>query len=225
MGLLETAVVVYLRELCFPEGFDFPLKPIGRNLAAVELWREVATIVMLIGVGYLAGHNKNTRFGWFLYAFALWDIFYYVFLKLFLGWPASVATWDVLFLIPVIWVGPVWAPVLLSLIMIGFTVVLNQMNRQYNVAIGRLNWLLLIVGSVVCIVSFCVDYVQFSAAVIPDFVWTDLFDISKNMGLKYVPHSFPYWIFLSGLAFIISGIGRYYWQNRRDTMLRITQLF
>ena len=83
MGLFECAVVVYLRELSFPNGFDFPLKPIGHNLAAVELWREVATIFMLVAVGWMAGHNKNTRFAWFIYAFAIWDIFYYVFLKVF----------------------------------------------------------------------------------------------------------------------------------------------
>ena len=140
MGLLETAVVVYLRERSFLDGFGFPLKTIGHNLAIVELWREVATILMLIAVGWMAGHNKNTRFGWFIYAFAIWDIFYYVFLKVFLNWPESLATWDVLFLLPVIWVGPVWAPVLLSAVMIVFTVVINQINAQTNRPIGRLNW-------------------------------------------------------------------------------------
>ncbi len=226
MGLLETAIVVYLRALSFPEGFGFPLKAIGHNLAIVELSREAATIVMLIAVGWMVGHNKNTRFGWFIYTFAIWDIFYYVFLKVFLNWPESLATWDVLFLLPVIWVGPVWAPVLLSLLMITFTVLINQINAKTNRPIGRLNWFSIILGSVVCITSFCIDYVRFSMKNIPNFTWNDLFDINKNFGLKYIPESFPVWIFITGLLFIITGIVRYYLMYRiSHRKLQYAQLF
>ena len=226
MGMLESAVVVYLRALSFPEGFGFPLKTIGHNLSRVELWREVATIVMLICVGWAAGHNKNTRFGWFLYTFAIWDIFYYVVLKVFLNWPESIATWDVLFLLPVMWVGPVWAPVLLSMVMIGFTVLLNKVNARYNRPIGKLNWTFLIGGSIICIVSFCVDYVQYAINAIPNFTWTDIFDINKNFGLKYVPQSFPVWLFAIGLACILTGILRYYFTYRIPSKrLQYAQLF
>lgn len=226
MGLLEAAVVVYLRELSFPNGFGFPLKTIGHNLAKVELWREVATIVMLITVGYVAGHNKNTRFGWFLYSFALWDIFYYVFLKLFIQWPESIATWDVLFLLPVMWIGPVWAPVLLSLIMIGFTVIINQINKDQNRKIGKTNWTLLIVGSITCITSFCIDFIQFSYKTKPDMHWMDLMNIQKSFSQIYIPQHFPYILFLLGTSLVVAAIVRYYFSYKFSTNhLKKSQLF
>src|SRR4051812_14084868 len=79
MGFLETAVVVYMRKLYYPGGFKFPLVPISPDIAATEFWREAATIIMLIGVGILAGKNAPQRLVFFLYAFAIWDLFYYVF--------------------------------------------------------------------------------------------------------------------------------------------------
>ena len=111
MGFLETAVVVYLRVLLYPGGFSFPLAIMPHSLAIIEIYREAATLVMLIGIGYLSGKNGTTRFAFFLYAFAVWDLFYYVFLKIFIHWPESWMTWDILFLIPTNWVGPVVAPI------------------------------------------------------------------------------------------------------------------
>lgn len=213
MGLLEAAVVIYLREMAFPHGFDFPLKPVGHGLALVEVSREAATIFMLIAVGYLAGHNANTRFGWFLYTFAIWDIFYYVFLKVFMDWPESAMTWDVLFLIPAMWVGPVWAPVLLSLVMIAFTIIINRINLHTNRPIRALQWLFLISGSIVCIVSFCIDYMQYVIQHTPDFKWVNMLKHQQKLSTVYVPQHFDYWIFFAGLALILIGIGQYYFQN------------
>ncbi len=87
MGFLESAVVVYMREILYPGGFEFPLSPIPVRLAVAELLREVATLVMLVSIGILAGRRFSTGFAWFIYTFAIWDIFYYVFLWLLLGWP------------------------------------------------------------------------------------------------------------------------------------------
>ena len=61
---------------------------------------------MLLAVAYIAGGNGPQRFGYFLLSFGIWDVFYYVFLKVLIGWPESLLTWDVLFLIPLTWVGP-----------------------------------------------------------------------------------------------------------------------
>jgi hypothetical protein len=105
MGFLEATVVVYLRELYYPGGFEFPLQTFDVKLFAIELVREFSTLVMLVTVGMLAGKTPLQKFGFFLYLFGVWDIFYYVALKLFLNWPASFLTWDLLFLIPVTWVG------------------------------------------------------------------------------------------------------------------------
>src|SRR5674476_343996 len=118
MGMLESSVVIYLRELYYPAGFQFPLKATSYIVAVTEIFRELATLIMLLGIGVLAGKNKHERFAWFIYSFAIWDIFYYLFLFLIINWPVSLLDWDVLFLLPVMWVGPVWSPVLLSLLMI-----------------------------------------------------------------------------------------------------------
>lgn len=118
MGLLEAAVVIYLRYLYYPDGFRFPLTLMAENVVITELLREVATLIMLVGVAVLAGRTAHQRFAFFLIAFGVWDIFYYVFLKLLLGWPESLLTWDILFLLPVPWVGPVLTPCLVSLTMI-----------------------------------------------------------------------------------------------------------
>ena len=118
MGFFEAAVVIYLRKLMYPAGFSFPLAPIEHGLAVTEILREAATLIMLLSAGILAGRYATERFAWFIYAFAIWDIFYYIFLKLLIGWPESFMTWDILFLIPATWVGPVITPVIVSLSMI-----------------------------------------------------------------------------------------------------------
>src|SRR5665648_874707 len=77
MGMLESSVVIYLRELYYPDGFQFPLKATSYTIAVTEIFRELSTLIMLLGIGVLAGKNKHERFAWFIYSFAIWDIFYY----------------------------------------------------------------------------------------------------------------------------------------------------
>jgi hypothetical protein len=118
MAYLEAAVVVYLRELYYPEGFNFPIKGMPTRMAAVEVAREFATVVMLLTVTGLAAKRFWERFGCFIILFGIWDIFYYAWLKAAINWPAGLTDWDVLFLIPIPWVGPVVAPILVSTVMI-----------------------------------------------------------------------------------------------------------
>ena len=54
-----------------------------------------------------------------MWAFAFWDIFYYVWLYALLRWPSGPTTIDVLFLIPRPWIAPVFVPVVASLLVIG----------------------------------------------------------------------------------------------------------
>ena len=119
MAYLESAVVVYLRELYFPEGFSFPIKIMPLTLSLIEIGREVATIFMLLSIAYLSSKKSWSRFAYFMIAFGIWDIWYYIWLKIFLNWPSSLLTWDLLFLIPVPWVGPVLAPVIVSVSLVG----------------------------------------------------------------------------------------------------------
>jgi len=83
-GLLEAAVVVYLRQLYYPEGLTLPLKPASSTILLIESSRELATLVMLITSAIAVGENALQSFAYFLYMFGFWDIFYYVFLKVFL---------------------------------------------------------------------------------------------------------------------------------------------
>jgi hypothetical protein len=47
----------------------------------------------------------------------MWDIGYYVWLKVLIDWPASLLSLDTLFLIPLTWWGPVLAPMLIAALM------------------------------------------------------------------------------------------------------------
>jgi len=211
MGFLETAVVVYLRDILYPEGFKFPLSPVSPDLAITELLREVATMVMLLTVGALASRRFSTGFAWFIYCFAIWDIFYYVFLKLILGWPGSLMTWDVLFLIPTTWTGPVITPVIVSLTMIllAMVILVYAERGKSSRLLGR-EWILLIAGSLVLILGWIFDY---SSYMLGHFSPGEMMQVKNPEVLQvatgYIPDSFPWWIFIGAEAVILTGIGLY----------------
>ena len=119
MAWVEAAVVYDLRVMT---GRIDPYQPDPLTLSAVvervEVIREAATMVMLLAVGAIAGRTWRARLGYTAIAFGVWDIFYYVFLRWICGWPASVFDWDILFLLPLPWWGPVLAPVSIAMLMI-----------------------------------------------------------------------------------------------------------
>ncbi len=119
MAWVESAVVYYLRTMVdrIEPHQPNPLPVIG-GLGPAELVREAATLVMLLTVGILAGRTWRSRLGYAAIAFGIWDIFYYVFLKVMCGWPHSLLDWDILFLLPLPWWGPVLAPVSIAVLMI-----------------------------------------------------------------------------------------------------------
>ncbi len=202
MGLLEAVVVIYLRELYYPEGFSFPLKVMDASIATTELLRELATLVMLSGIAILAGKNGITRFAWFLLTFAIWDIFYYVFLKLLIGWPESLLTWDVLFLIPTTWVGPVVAPLINSMTMILLAYLLLTCQQESQPRLRRMDWILLISGSLLVLLSYMKEYTAF---MLERFSLSEMFEPSLSSALMnnasaYVPVRFPWLIYLAGVV-------------------------
>lgn len=198
MGFLESAVVVYLREIYYPGGFAFPLKSIHMRDIGVELFREAATLMMLVGVGVLSGRSRMQRFAFFLIAFGVWDIFYYIFLKIILGWPPDLMTWDILFLLPVIWVGPVLAPCLLSLSMIIFAGIILRMEKKYgSIKLPSQSLICLIAGSLMVIASFCEDPLRHLSAF-------------NGNNPDYVPSHYLWWLFILGEMVIFSGIYRLY---------------
>jgi len=221
MGLLESAVVIYLRDILYPGGFEFPLNPIRPDLLWTEVFRELATLVMLLGVGILAGRTLAERFAWFLFAFAIWDIFYYVFLWLLIGWPESLMTWDVLFLLPVTWTGPVISPLIVSSTMILFAMLIVWQKPEsgsppYRESkIPRLSWILLICGSLVLIIAFTWDY---SGFVLEKMSFKDIWTLPKSqvhaMVHKYIPRRFNWLLFVLGELVILSGIYIFWLKSR-----------
>lgn len=119
-GFVEAVVVVYLRGaigLIPAPGAaigELSVHDIPSNLLAIEVVREAATIAMLVAVALLSARRTRERWALFLYVFALWDLSYYAGLWATIGWPPSLLTDDILFLIPVPWMSQVWYPVAVS---------------------------------------------------------------------------------------------------------------
>ena len=160
-GYIEAAVVVYLRAIFHPDGFTFPLADLGtilkeRPLRLTETGREAATIVLIFTGAWLFGRNRRQRFAYLLTIFATWDIFYYVWLKVLLNWPASIMDWDILFLIPVTWASAVLYPVLISITLLIFAaVILYRDARGRPIKVTRTDWLAFFVAGIIVVVSFC----------------------------------------------------------------------
>jgi hypothetical protein len=155
---IESAVVVYLRAIFYPEGFNFPiadfrtLTAFGRYLVT-EVGREAATLVLMFTASYMLGRNLRRRFAYFLTIFAVWDIFYYVWLKVLIDWPASIMDWDILFLMPAVWAGPVLAPVITSLTMLVIAAVLFS-ERPLNIT--KPEWAGFIAAVLMIVVVYCI---------------------------------------------------------------------
>ena len=161
MAYLESAVVVYLTlALGGQVGELFPLRPAIEtgDLVAIEVGREAATLVMIATAGLLAGRTGLERLAWAAVVFGTWDIGYYAWLNVFSGWPPSLDTTDLLFLIPVPWVGPVWSPVAVSVALVGVGLVVAQMIRSgRTVALSGRHWAAGIGGGLLVILSYTLD--------------------------------------------------------------------
>lgn len=218
MGFLEAIVVVYLRKIYYPGGFLFPMSPVSPQMYLVELVREVATLVMLVSIGFLAGKKGLQRLAYFLISFGVWDIFYYVALKLFLGWPDSLLTWDVLFLIPLPWLGPVIAPILVSLSMIWIGINLILLDELGGpLALKADEWLLLIAGCGLIFISFIWNY---TALIIRSGFLPQLFILAENQEFlqivyNYVPEDFNWFLFFAGELLAVFGMLKILFQYRR----------
>lgn len=182
MANVEAMIVVYLRRLYYPDGFAFPLVMIDTPTVVQELVREACTVVMLATFGIAAGRTRVGQFAYFLIGFGIWDIFYYVWLKMILNWPASLLTWDVLFLIPIPWIGPVLAPVSVACTMIGMGVVLLWLEARGPVLpAGKLMWIAQLVAALIIMMSFTLD------------VLPRLDPEGKRLG-QWIPETYRWWM-------------------------------
>jgi hypothetical protein len=206
-GYLEAAVVSYLRILHEPARRHFypnrnsdelfPLLTLERLQSAgpeqqktliVEIGREAATMLMLAAIALAVASNARQWTAAFAIAFGVWDIVFYACLKLLLGWPASLFTWDILFLIPVPWVGPVIAPVLVSLAMIvGGIWFLWREGVGRPVEIGLRNAVGVLLGALVIVLSFTLDYRNIMAGGMPNPFHWGVFGLGMGIGAASYP--------------------------------------
>ncbi len=197
-GYMEAAVVVYLREIYYPEGFAFPLVTIQDHIILTEMLREAATLLIIWATACLAYKRLQSRVAAFVVLFGIWDIFYYIFLKLLLNWPGSLDTWDILFLIPAPWIGPIWAPVLIS---VGFIyagiAILVRNHQDHFFHFGKEFILFELIAALLIIVSFLIP--------------------GSSVIEQSLPTHFPWYLFLTGL---LTGIGvfLYYFYSSEHTV-------
>ncbi len=196
MAYVESAVVVYLRQLYYPNNLlvIFPPEVLAKIALPIELGREAATVVMILGVALLAERGFTRVFAAFVYLFGLWDIFYYVWLKVFIGWPVRWLEWDILFLIPWVWLGPWLAPVAIAFLFViwGGVVLVSGAAYRFN----RIDGTLLISGAILALAAFLQTG----------------FSLLLEQGVEgfqhYEPGRFWWGLFLAGYLLMAAGLGR-----------------
>jgi len=153
-GVVEAAIVVVLRRGLDPTGTAFPVVEIPSDLWHIEVVREVCTLIVLAGAAHLAGATRVARFAAFLIGFGTWDLVYYVALRLWMDWPASWATWDLLFLVPVPWFGPVYAPICVALVMLAAGWIGWRHEARGGFRVAPLHFAAAITGAMPILASF-----------------------------------------------------------------------
>ncbi len=193
---VESSVVVYLREIYFEGSFYFPIvlewkdgKLLVDNLMRIEFGREIATILMLVAMGCAAGKNALQKFCFFMIAFGVWDIFYYIWLWVMVRWPESLMTWDLLFFVPLPWVGPVITPVLISLAMAIAGSLIIYYDEKYCIINWRwFDWVVEMGCALLMIVAFCWD-------------WKNIMQVADGVDRNGIPIVFAWWLYLPALLF------------------------
>ena len=188
---VEAAIVVYLRQMYGIHNLLQDIPAFDPMIALVEVGREFSTLVMLLAVGWAAGRSLQTRLGFTFFAFGLWDIFYYIWLKLFINWPESLLTTYILLLLTIPRWGPVIGPVLIaSFIVIGGSLAVIADDREHVVRFSAIKGIILIEGILVLLYSF----MENSLAALPA-------DVNTLSQLR--PSTFNWPIYLIGL--IVAG--------------------
>jgi len=196
---VESAVVVYLRKIYFDGGFSFPLTITwqdGRHvvdpLVRIEFGREIATILMLVAGGCLAGRNPFQKFCYFMIAFGLWDIFYYVWLYVMVCWPPGLMAWDLLFYVPLPWVGPVITPILIAAAMVAAgSIIIYYQEKGYTIRWRWYDMAIELGCGLLMIIAFCWD-------------WKNIMQLPGDATRPGIPNPFAWWLYVP--AFLLAVI-------------------
>jgi len=197
-GVIEASVAIYLREIYVRDAslgassrlpnLEVTLVSLPEPLIALEIAREACTLILLAGVGWLSGRRFAERAGGFFLAFGIWDLAYYGVLWIVLGWPTRLTAWDVLFLIPIPWVAPMWAPAFVALLFVlagSYLYWTPDYERRY----GWTDATALAASGLLTLAAFLVE--------------------SQAAVVHRVPERFPVWLYWSGLAIGIAWFVRY----------------
>jgi hypothetical protein len=194
-GYIEAAVVIYLRNVFgLDSGSLFPvasaLNEPASQVVSVEVGREVATLAVMLIPAHFASRRNVYRVLAYLLIFAVWDLSYYGFLRIHLGWPPSLFTYDILFLIPTLWVSPVLCPVLISGSIVLYASGLMALARHRSMrAPPVFHWVLILVGIGLVLYAFTSEAEYFLAGGLPPrFQWLPFvagYLLATGVGLHY----------------------------------------
>ncbi len=218
MAFVEMMVVYYVRKLYYPDNAIFPLNVSVLSILIPEMIREASTIIMLLAIAALCGKRFKEKLAYFFYAFAVWDIFYYIWLKVILDWPSSLMTWDVLFLIPVTWASPVICPIIVSasMILYAFAILHSDKNKFTKKQI----WALAI-GGLLIYTSFVWNYstlllkkgyvLKFSEVAIEK----EIVNLATNAASSYIPDYFNWPLFIVGIVLALGSLYFFYKSRKK----------
>ena len=193
MANVEASLVVHLRTIYYPGNpvEIFPLSLLSHRDLFIELFRELATILMIFSVAVLSVREKHRQLGAFLFVFGLWDLFYYLWLKIIIGWPVRWLEWDVLFLIPWPWLAPWITAALIAVIMVagGFRMLMLDAKSEMS---GP-GLVLLIAGILISLISLLLP------------AWPLL--VNGEAAFRgYMPKGFPWILYVTGYLLMAVGL-------------------
>ena len=197
IAYVEASVVIYIRQIYYSDNLQviFPPKMFSSFNLVVEIFREVATIIIMLSIAFLSERKNRTRiFAAFIFQFGIWDIFYYVWLKVTIGWPLSWTEWDILFLIPWAWLGPWICPVLISILFVCWSIIVLKSDKKF--VLSKLNLWLFLWGAILGLISFLQPAISY------------IINNSVKDFQHYMPGNFWWWLFIPGYLLMAVGLMR-----------------
>jgi hypothetical protein len=203
-GVIEASVVIFLRPHFSTTDAPFSLRlltpetmtALQKTLLSAELWREAATLLLLAGAAAVAARSFFHWASYFVFTFGVWDLFYYIWLSVKIGWPSSLLDWDILFLIPKMWLAPVLAPIIISLIGIVMSVLMvRALEVRGAVRLQFYHWVPVALSLLLWLISFL---------------------NKSHAGMTAFPESYSWWLFILGAVICVAAAVNFY----REFLLR-----